>query len=104
MAILVLVTIPKEKAESLSKVILEKRLCACVNILGEVASYFWWEGKIDTASESLLLIKTKSEFFNKLKEVIKKNHPYQVPEIIAFNIDKINQEYLDWVNKETSDK
>lgn len=102
MAILVLVTVPEKNAEDLTEILIGRKLCACVNIVKEVESFFWWEGKINKEKESLLLIKTKSRLFSKLKRCIQSNHPYSVPEIIAFEIDKINKEYLNWLNKETS--
>lgn len=100
MAIAVLVTIPNENAQDLAKVLLQERVCACVNIISGVKSLFWWEGKIDEAQESLLIIKTKDALFGKLQTLVKENHPYSVPEIISFKIDDINQEYLAWINKE----
>ncbi len=102
MAIAVLVTIPNENAEKLAKTLLQERVCACVNIVSGVKSFFWWEGKIDEAQESLLVIKTKDALFGKLQTLVKENHPYSVPEIISFKIDGINQEYLSWVNKEAN--
>lgn len=103
MAIMILVTIPKEHAEKLSKIILERKACACVNIISGVQSLFWWQGKIDSCNESLLLIKTKDSQFSKVEKIVKDNHPYEVPEIIAFGMDKINKNYLKWLEGEVSD-
>jgi len=100
MAIAVLVTIPEKDAEGLAKMLLAKRVCACVNIIAGVKSLFWWKDKLDEARESLLIIKTKETLFESLKTLIKNNHPYEVPEIISFKIDNINQEYLNWLNNE----
>lgn len=100
---MVLVTVPKDKAKNLANILLQEKVCACVNIIGGLESFFWWEGKIDAETESLLIIKTKDSSFSKLEELIKKNHPYSVPEIIGFQIDKINKSYLDWLNKEVCD-
>jgi len=97
MVIMVFVTIPKEKAGELAQKLLEAKLCACVNIIGKVESYFWWEGKIDQASESLLLIKTKDSLYTDLERVIKSNHPYDLPEIIALAASNINKEYSNWL-------
>ncbi|MFA5338407.1 MAG: divalent-cation tolerance protein CutA [Candidatus Omnitrophota bacterium] len=102
MVMAVLVTIPEKDAESLAKMLLGERVCACINIVSGVKSLFWWKGKLDEASESLLIIKTKETLLAKLKILIKNNHPYEVPEIISFKIDNINQEYLDWLNKEAN--
>ncbi len=100
--LIVLVTAPERKAKTLARKILEKKLCACVNLIGGLESFFWWEGRIDTTKETLLLIKTKTSNFLKLEKFIKSNHPYQVPEIIACKIDKINKTYLSWLVKESS--
>jgi len=100
MTIVVLVTIPQKGARSLAKLLLKERVCACVNILKGLESLFWWQGKIDTGEEALLFIKTKESAFSKLKNVIKRNHPYDVPEIIALKVGKINKEYQQWLDKE----
>jgi periplasmic divalent cation tolerance protein len=97
MPIAVIVTIPKENSRELVDVLLKAKLCACVNIIDGVESRFWWEGKIDTAKESILIIKTDDSVFTQLEKTVKENHPYQVPEIIAINIDKINEAYLKWL-------
>ena len=102
MVITVLVTIPEANAEQLAKSLLEERICACVNIVKGLKSLFWGEGKIDEASEALLIIKTKETLFGRLKEMIKNNHPYNVPEIIGLKAEHINKEYLDWVQKEAN--
>ncbi|MCM8824491.1 MAG: divalent-cation tolerance protein CutA [Candidatus Omnitrophica bacterium] len=96
MSLVVLVTIPRKKAKFLAKKLLEKRLCACVNITN-VESFFWWKDKIEEEKESLLIIKTKENIYPRLEKTIKTNHPYTVPEIIAIKIDKINKSYLQWL-------
>ncbi len=78
MVVMVLVTIPSEKAEGLAEILLKEKVCACVNIVEGVKSLFWWKGKITTAKESLLIIKTRKSLFPKLKENIKNNYPYDV--------------------------
>ena len=95
--IVVLVTIPVNKAKKLAKIILENKACACVNIIKDIESYFWWQGKIQQGKEALLVIKTKKSAFAKLKKIIKENHPYKVAEIIALDIVGINSEYRKWL-------
>ncbi len=102
MVMTVFVTIPENDAEHFAKMLLAERVCACVNILNGVKSLFWWDDRIDESREALLVIKTKESLFNKLKNIVKNNHPYKVPEIIGFKIDNINQEYLDWLQKEAN--
>lgn len=100
--LLVINTVPENKAKKLARILLEEKLCACVNIVGSVKSFFWWENKIDKEKEAILLIKTKTSLFNKLKKTIEKNHPYSVCEIIAFKIDRINSKYKNWLINETA--
>ncbi len=102
--ILVLITAPsKEIAEQLARSILQQRLAACVNIVSEISSLYWWEGQIQADTEVLLLVKTRRQGFQeRLIPFIQKHHPYQVPEILALPILDGNQAYLDWVLKETS--
>ena len=101
MYMVVLITCPIERAESLAKALVEKRLAACVNILSGVSSIFWSEGKMDEAKESLLVLKSKASLLNSLVTEAKKAHPYEVPEIIALPIIGGFEEYLDWVGRET---
>lgn len=97
----VFVTVPQDKATALAKVILKEKLVACVNIIKNVQSYFWWEGKIVEEKEAMLIIKTKKTLFKSLEKTIKEHHPYTVPEIIGLEIKKINKNYLDWLIQET---
>ncbi len=99
MYIVVFVTVPsKEEAHMISRKLLEEKLCACVNIIEGVNSFFWWEGKIDNANELLLVIKSSKAKLAKLIKTVKANHSYTVPEIIALPIIGGNKEYLDWIN------
>ena len=101
--ILILASVPdKQTANNLASMLVQERLAACVNIMPEVISYYRWEGKINTDSELLLLIKTQSSKFEPVKEYILKKHPYDLPEIIAIPLTDGFSGYLDWVKKETS--
>ncbi|BFI73492.1 dihydroorotate dehydrogenase [Nanoarchaeota archaeon] len=99
--ILVLTTVPYGKGEEIAKKILEKRYAACINIK-EVKSFYWEENNIKEDKEELLIIKTREEVFDMLKDFIKSIHPYKVPEIIEIKVDDGNKEYLDWLENETS--
>ena len=100
--IVVLATVgSKEEAQKIARGLLEEKLAACVNIIDGVESHFWWQGKIDSAKEALLVIKTKKELFNKLAKKVKSLHSYSVPEIIALPIVTGNTEYLNWINDST---
>ena len=91
----------KKEARKIARGLLEEKLVACVNIIDEVESHFWWQGKIDSAKEALLVIKTKKELFNKLAKKVKSLHSYSVPEIISLPIISGNKDYLKWINDST---
>ena len=100
---LILTTVPsRSKARQISQHLLKKKLAACVNILEGVESFFWWEGKIGRTKECLLFIKTRASYFSRVQRFLKQNHPYEVPEIIAFSIEKGNAAYLDWMRAVTA--
>ena len=98
---LVLVTCPKDSAERIAREVLKRRLAACVSTFDGVHSLYWWEGKLESAEESLLLIKTRRELFSELERTVRETHPYLTPEIIAFRAEKGSSRYLDWISKET---
>ena len=90
----------KADAEKIAKILLEKRLAACVQIIGPLTSYFHWQDKLDTAREYLCLIKSRDDLFAELEDAIKSVHPYEVPEIIATPITKGGKDYLNWMAAE----
>ena len=94
-------TANKREAERISRVLLDARLIACANIIGGIDSIFWWKGKKEKAREYLLIGKTRKELFNKLVKVVRKNHSYEVPEIIAIPIIAGHKPYLDWITNST---
>ena len=87
-------------AEKIVKSLLEKRLAACAQIIGPMASYFHWQGKLDSAQEYLCLIKSRNDLFGELEAEIKNIHPYEVPEILATQITKGGSDYLNWLAAE----
>ena len=98
--ILVITTCPGTiSAKKIAQDLVTEKLAACVNILPEVQSYFSWVGKVDTANEHMLIIKTTSENYNAIETYIKKVHPYELPEVIAVPIEAGLTAYLEWVSK-----
>jgi periplasmic divalent cation tolerance protein len=89
-----------EEAKQIAESLLQKRQAACVNIVPEVQSHFWWEDKLASAGESLLIAKTKESLLPNVIESVKAIHSYSVPEIIALPIIGGNREYLDWIDNE----
>ena len=89
-----------EEAHKIAKVLLSQRKAACVNIVSGISSLFWWQDKLDSAQESLLIVKTKASLLNQIVTLVREIHSYEVPEIIALPIIGGNQDYLEWIDKE----
>eukprot|EP00250_Pteridium_aquilinum_P011878 c20364_g1_i2 orf=325-765(-) len=100
--IVVYVTVPnKDAGKDLANSIVSARLAACVNQVPGVESTYWWEGKVETDSEVLLIIKTKESLLQALTQHVKENHKYEVPEVIALPIIGGNPAYLKWLEDST---
>lgn len=91
----------KDSAETIATYLIKESLAACVNIIPKITSIYKWQNKIENDEEYLMLIKTKKELFDKVKEKIQILHPYEVPEIISIDISNGNSEYLNWINNNT---
>lgn len=90
-----------EEAETIGNLLVAKRLAACVNVIPEVRSIFFWEKKISKEKEVLLIAKTRKELFDSLEKEVKRLHSYDVPEIIALPVVTGSKEYLEWIARET---
>jgi periplasmic divalent cation tolerance protein len=100
MMIVVLTTVPDAgEGEILAEKIVGERLAACVQVLPAMTSVYFWEGKVHSESEHLLLIKTVEEKFEALSEFISANHSYEVPEIVAIPAVRVSETYLGWVRE-----
>jgi periplasmic divalent cation tolerance protein len=94
----VFVTSPNRAASHrLAKLLVGRKLAACVNILPSVKSLYWWKGKIQKANEELLVIKSQKSHWAKLSKAIRENHPYEVCEILALPVARGNPAYLKWI-------
>jgi len=82
--------------------VLDNHLAACVQISGPIESRYWWEGKIETAQEWRLTIKTRTTLFDDLSDAIRAVHPYSVPQILALPIVAGNRDYLGWLDAATT--
>jgi periplasmic divalent cation tolerance protein len=98
---LAFITIPKDKAEDLSHKLVENKLAACVNIIDNVRSVYHQDGSVEVSSESLLIAKTASMKIEKLIKYVRENHPYDTPEVVAFDISEGNPDYLNWIHEGT---
>ena len=88
----------KKEASKIAAGLIKEKLAACVNIADKLDSLFFWEGKIQKAKESLLIIKTKKEKLAKLIKLVKALHSYTVPEIIAIPVISGDKPYLRWID------
>jgi periplasmic divalent cation tolerance protein len=87
----------KEEAQKIARILVERLLAACVNIVA-VESIYRWEGEVETAQEWLLVIKTTDEAFDRVRAAIKELHSYEVPECISLSVEDGSAEYLQWVS------
>lgn len=100
--VLVLVTVGGEaEARRIADGLLKERKAACVNIVKGVESRFWWRGKLDAATECLLLVKTRAELVEQVVKLVRQMHSYELPEIIALPILGGHAAYLKWIDEET---
>ncbi|MGI9536913.1 MAG: divalent-cation tolerance protein CutA [Desulfocapsaceae bacterium] len=99
--IVVTTSIDKEDvAQKLAELVIKERLAACVQILPPVTSLYWWQGEIASDKEFLLNMKSDRILFDRLVNVIRSVHSYEVPEIIATGIVEMDQEYANWMKEE----
>jgi len=92
----------QEEAGKIAHALVEQRVAACVNVLPEIRSIYRWQGKVESATEWLLIIKTNSEQLAAIRDLIQKLHSYELPECIAIPITGGSGAYLDWLVTESS--
>lgn len=86
-----------EEALKIARTLVEEKLAACVNVIPEVSSFYWWEGKVQEDKEAMLIVKTTASAFPALEKRVLELHSYTVPEIIALTIKEGFKGYLDWL-------
>lgn len=95
---IVLVTAPNLKtARSLAKIALQKKLIACANLVPKIESHYWWQGKIESSAEILMIFKTHKSKLAALEKLILAKHPYDTPEFLVLNLSAGGKKYLDWL-------
>lgn len=91
-----------EEAENIAGNLVSNKLAACVNILPNMKSFYWWDDKVCKDDELLLVAKIKTSLFKDLEKAVKKLHSYDVPEIILLPIENGSNAYLQWMEKVTT--
>lgn len=91
----------REEAERIGRILVESRLVACVNIIDQVTSLYWWEGKIQRESEVVAIAKTRLDLVPMCLERIKSLHPYEVPGLTVLPVINADPDYKAWVENET---
>ena len=89
----------REEAEKIAHALVERRLAACVNIVGPIYSVYRWQGKVESAAEHLLLVKTTADLSDSVAKAIRELHSYELPECIQVPIEGGSAEYLKWIEE-----
>jgi len=89
----------EEEAQKIARELVERRVAACVNIVSPIQSVYRWQGKVESATEWLLLIKTSAEKFAAVRDAIGELHSYDLPECIMVSIEDGSPEYLKWIEE-----
>lgn len=93
-------TATQAEAHAIGRALVERRLAACVQVVGPVTSTYWWRGQIEVSEEWLCVAKTRATLYAAVERAISDLHSYEVPEILAFTIDSANPDYLRWLHRE----
>ena len=100
--ILVMTNFPDKKgAIALAEALIAQHLAACVNVLSPCTSIYHWQGKVESADEIPVLIKTLQQHYDQVEQLIKMMHPYELPEVIMVPILNGLPAYLQWIANET---
>lgn len=87
----------RDEADKIARALVERKLAACVNILGPMTSIYRWKDKVESATEFLLLIKTTEDAFDPVRRTIRELHSYELPEFIELGINRGEGKYLAWI-------
>jgi periplasmic divalent cation tolerance protein len=102
-AVIVYTTYPSVvEAEQAGRALVEKRLCACVNILPGMVSLYWWESKIDRGEEVVMIIKTRAALAEPVRAAVKAMHSYTTPAILVVPLEQVDPDYHAWIMAETA--
>ncbi len=101
-AVFVYTTFPSlVEAEKTGRALVERRLCACVNILPGMVSLYWWQGAIERGEEAVMIVKTRASLAEAVRAAVKEMHSYTTPAILVLPIDAVDPDYHAWIVAET---
>ena len=101
-AVFVYTTYPSiVEAERAGRALVEQRLCACVNILPGMVSFYWWQGKIERGDEVVMIVKTRQSLAEAVRAAVKRMHSYTTPAILIVPIEAVDPDYHAWILAET---
>ena len=101
-AVFVYTTYPSiVEAEHVGRTLVERRLCACVNIYPGMISYYWWQGAIDRGEEVTIIAKTRAGLAEKVRAAVKEMHSYATPAILVIPLESVDPDYHAWIEAET---
>lgn len=92
-----------DEAKEIGEALVQERLVACANILGPIASIYWWQGRVQRESEAVLVAKTRAELVEHVIARVKALHSYTVPCIVSLPIEQGNPDFLGWIAAETAE-
>ena len=101
-AVFVYTTYPSTvEAEQAGRALVEQRLCACVNILPGMISYYRWQGALERGEEVVMIIKTRASLVERVSAAVKTMHSYTTPAILVISLESVDKSYLDWMMAQT---
>ena len=102
-AVFVYTTYPSlVEAERAGRSLVERRLCACVNILPAMVSYYWWQGKVERGDEVVMIIKTRATLAEPVRLAVKEMHSYTTPAVLVIPVESVDPDYQAWITRETA--
>src|SRR5262245_23584733 len=102
-AVLVYTTYPSiVEAEKSGRALVERRLCACVNILPGMISHYWWQGAVERGEEVVMIIKTRASLIEDVRTAVRELHSYTTPAFLVLPVEQVDPAYLEWLLAETA--
>lgn len=89
----------RDEAQKIARALVERKLAACVNVVGPIHSVYRWQGAVETSEEFLLIIKTTGAACQRVSDLIRLLHSYELPECVQLSIEDGSPKYLEWIGE-----